>query len=721
MRPLNILLLYNFLPYPRFVSHPRHDPKAVQTLSLPLLTTLKLLEDDLFGYEGAKTALMAFYNPPRKRKRHHDEWDSDLGSEPDSADLENDIDDDEDDLQSSEGPPKRTLRSLRSREPSAKRLSQTPASPSNNEDDKMDIDTSPPPSKRVLRTRQPQRAPYMDDKDELAEEPSRSGDDDDAKYLPVVRSDVVLPKGRPRIRRLQSSRLSRSSGKSLSRPQRQNSSDSDIEFEAPRRSGRATRNRVDMRDDANMDEESFYIDEERPAGVPKVISIREVFEPISPDSPFASVHMDTCHTCGGGRQRGQLIHCQGCSLSYHKNCLGYRSAREHMVTKVGEGDFVLQCRLCINIYRKKDKMAPRFDMCQDCKEPGKSCAAFSAKKTARQEEKLREENDGTDPITPVDKGLINNPSHPLFRCVRCHRGWHIEHLPPAGRSPDQAGSDLRMERLKDYSVDWECTECSLAEQKIHRLVAWRPTEEQVGVVPATAVEDDKKEYLIKWENKSYFHCEWKPGAWVYGVSAATMRNAFYKRDLEQGLMKLSRKDAIPDEFLMADVVLNVKMDSSAPRSRTKHEQFENIGHVRKILVKFQGLGYDDVVWDTPPRESAGKDIWNAFLEAYFDYLEGKYFHSEPQSKIRERVKAYKSAGFEEVEEQPAGLKRGKLMAYQVEGLNWMLRNYHGGRSVVLADEMGLGKTVQVVALVTSLTQDDPKVRRVFLVMREFRN
>jgi SNF2 family DNA or RNA helicase len=133
--------------------------------------------------------------------------------------------------------------------------------------------------------------------------------------------------------------------------------------------------------------------------------------------------------------------------------------------------------------------------------------------------------------------------------------------------------------------------------------------------------------------------------------------------------------------------------------------------VSKIFVKFQGLGYDDVVWDAPPTEDMG-DIYAAFVEAYYEYVEGKYFKFDSQHKIRERVKAYKSEPFEEINEQPAGLKRGKLMGYQLEGVNWLLGNYHNGRSVVLADEMGLGKTVQVVGLVTSLIQDSPRVSHI---------
>jgi hypothetical protein len=39
---------------------------------------------------------------------------------------------------------------------------------------------------------------------------------------------------------------------------------------------------------------------------------------------------------------------------------------------------------------------------------------------------------------------------------------------------------------------------------------------------------------------------------------------------------------------------------------------------------------------------------------------------------------------------------GKMRAYQVEGLNWLIRLYHRGLNGILADEMGLGKTLQVL-------------------------
>ncbi|KAF5010014.1 hypothetical protein FDECE_3793 [Fusarium decemcellulare] len=693
---------------------------------------------DLIALENGKVALSRYNQglgpletesmaATRKRKREpEDEWQSEhesIASDPMEIDEDEKENDDEDEEPvRTRRVPSNPVRRLRSRE-TTKQLSRSPSILIDN-DDLEDLKPASPAPTRFLRTRQPRQTTLTtmsfkngsgsQDQDELLQDPPpASSEEGDEDFMPVI-SDIAPKKGRPNKARNRSKRLQNLSMryKSQSRSQaaaRQNSHDSDIEFEAPRRSSRATRNTTSMLDDALMDEDSFYVVDDRTPGAPKIISVREIFQPLPSDSLFASMHMETCHTCGGSKNRGQIVYCQGCTLSYHKSCLGFRSGREHMVTKVGEDSFVLQCRFCIGVSQKKDANAPKHSMCQGCKREGRASGAFSEKKTSRQEEKLREQNDGVDPITPVSTELINNADLVLFRCVTCHRGWHVDHLPGAGE--DTIGTDLKSERLKDHCIDWQCHECGTAKYKIHRLVAWRPVQKDVmkqTVRPTCSeVKEDDKEYLIKWESRSYMHCTWKPGAWVFGVAAAAMRVSFAKRDAEHDLLKKDEEDAIPDEFVMPDIILNAKMHSSIPKPRTREDELENMSNVSKIFVKFQGLGYDDVVWDSPPTEDTG-DIYASFVEAYYEYVEGKYFKHEPQHKIKDRVRAYKAAPFEELNEQPSGLKRGKLMGYQVEGVNWLLGNYHQGRSVVLADEMGLGKTVQVVGLVTSLIQDSPK-------------
>ncbi|SPN97421.1 related to CHD1 - transcriptional regulator [Cephalotrichum gorgonifer] len=568
-----------------------------------------------------------------------------------------------------------------------------------------------PKRKRPARTLRPRNITGLvpqgrarDDVDELAgdtPQPLASSDDDDDDFQ-IIRSDLNPGPTKGRLRK-RSKRLRSKPTAPLPR-----SRGSSIEFENPRRSGRKTRTMKTMADPTDLD--SFYVSDDKAPSAPKVTAIKEVFKPLPDDSKFAKFHMSTCDVCNHGQSlsRGSLVYCQGCTVTYHKMCIGIRQTREHMVTKVGADDFVLQCRFCIGRARAKDKAAPLQSMCQACRQVGPSCAPFSQKKTSRQEEAIRKENGGEDPITPVRTDLVNNADNVLFRCVGCRRPWHIEHLPTT-RAADSDLKDVKDERLNEYSADFKCTDCSTMRSKIHALVAWRPTK----TAPASnltwsELSEDHKEYLIKWEGRSYYHCTWMPGAWVFGVASPIMRSAFGKRDAQNGLMRQNKEDAIPQEFLLADVILQVRYRKSAPRATSKEEDLARISHVAEIYVKFQGLAYEEVVWDSPPSE--GSATYQAFEAAYIEYVNGVHFESEPSSKIRERVKQFKAKSFKEeveLEARPSGL-RGKLMKYQLQGVNWMLHRYQQEQNAILADEMGLGKTVQVLALISTLVFENPR-------------
>jgi chromodomain-helicase-DNA-binding protein 7 len=51
----------------------------------------------------------------------------------------------------------------------------------------------------------------------------------------------------------------------------------------------------------------------------------------------------------------------------------------------------------------------------------------------------------------------------------------------------------------------------------------------------------------------------------------------------------------------------------------------------------------------------------------------------------------------------------------LEGLNWLINNWHLKRNVILADEMGLGKTAQTISFVNHLVMT-VKVKGPFLII-----
>lgn len=484
--------------------------------------------------------------------------------------------------------------------------------------------------------------------------------------------------------------------------------------EGTRRSGRVGRAIGGMRE-VGEDEEYYKNDLGDSTAAPKFYGAKEIYKELPIDNEFRLRHCQTCDVCqehGDDDEKGHLVYCQGCTISYHQKCLGQRASRDHIVTKIGEEDFVLQCRRCIGVPQKKDRLAPRQGSCFVCHEKGRSCAGFREKKSSAQEQKDREENDGKDPIQEVATDLINNARNILFRCIKCYRTYHMYHLPARADEPsstDLERDQLESERFQEYSEDWLCQDCMDLNAGIDSLVAWRPiNKDKYGVeTPTDEVPEDEKEYLVKFRNLSYFKAVWKPGAWVWGVTATAMRSAFAKRENGYHLPKMTTEIAIPEEYLRVDIVLDVEFlkDTRAPVQGQKRDK-ERIKDVKKAFVKFKGLGYEDAVWEEPP-DSADTDRWGDFKSAYEEWVLGKYVHLPAAQTLEAHLEKVRAKNFEKdvvLNEQPEYVSGGKLMEYQMEGLNWLYYRWHQRQNTILADEMGLGKTIQVIAFLATLQQ-----------------
>ena len=477
--------------------------------------------------------------------------------------------------------------------------------------------------------------------------------------------------------------------------------------EGTRRSERSRNAPVDMRE-LGEDEIPDNISVKESS---KAVGAKENFKGIPEDDDFRLRHNQMCDACeeyGDHREKGVLVLCQGCTISYHQKCLGPRNGRDHLVTKIGEKDFVLQCRRCIEAAKRKDPMAPNQGACSTCGEYGASTWPLRDRKTTVQEQKDREENDGEDPITEVPPQLINNVNNLLFRCVICYRAFHMHHLPAKaedaplnGANEEQIGSD----RFSEYCEDWSCTQCVTAPAEVEGLIAWRPTNEE-SYIPGSSTEmtmENAKEYLVKWRRMSYFKSTWMPGPWVWGVTSGSMRKAFARRDNQNNLLKMNSEDAIPEEYLRVDIVFDVEY-TNVVKVQVEKVDLARIKEVRRTLVKFKGLGYEDVVWEEPPHPE-DTDRWADFKSAYEDWVRGKYIHLPIQQSLSAHLKKTRSQNFESkimMKEQPEALTGGKLMAYQLEGLNWLYYQWHKRQNALLADEMGLGKTIQVIAFLATL-------------------
>ena len=417
---------------------------------------------------------------------------------------------------------------------------------------------------------------------------------------------------------------------------------------------------------------------------------------------------------GDSDEKGQLIFCQGCTTSYHKACLGPRGSRDHLVTKVAENNFVLQCRRCIGLAHAKDRTAPDHGTCSTCNEPGKASKLFRSRLTTRQEQLQREENGGRDPITIVDVPL-DTIANVMFRCAMCQRGWHMHHLPKRHETHQNDRDDedelseqqLAQRRFDSYHRSWICKDCIEQQSQIDVLIAWRPVDLESYIPGCTVemMEEAQKEYLVKWRAHSYFRTTWMSGTWVWGISLGNMRTAFMKK-IENKLPKMTLEDALPEDFFRVDIVFDVRY-TSVVRNSTKEIDLARAKEVDTAYVKYKGLGYEDSIWEKPPSPE-DTERWNDFKAAYGEWVDRHYVSVPSPTTLRRHLQAMRSKDFETAlmkKAQPSLVTGGEMMGYQMEGLNWLYYQWFIGQNAILADEMGLGKTIQLIAFFATLVQD----------------
>ncbi|KAI1978024.1 hypothetical protein LOZ51_005382 [Ophidiomyces ophidiicola] len=423
--------------------------------------------------------------------------------------------------------------------------------------------------------------------------------------------------------------------------------------------------------------------------VSKYHGAREIFDKTLSSSQFRLQHQPICASCSRGENFGRLVPCQGCTDSYHQACLGYRNQRLHLVTKINTGYFILQCRHCLGVANSKDPLVPHLGKCTQCHDTGFFSKPLRPQLTSRQEQMLREENGGIDPITNVDMDMVNNPENVMFRCTTCKRSWHKSHL-----------STMDPNTL-------QCEECENAPGEIESLVAWRPLDLDSYTPGYTSdmLPEESKEYLVKWRKLSFFKVKWMPGPWVWSVTAAVMRKAFNK-STKSLKPCMTTEDATPEEFLHMDIALDIRY-SNVVSNRTRDIDLARIKEVKEVYAKFKGLPYEDAVWERPP-DASDTDRWHSFQAAYNEWVEGNYLAPPNPTQLKHRLSAARSLNFGQSlvkRSQPSILTGGQLMPYQQEGLNWIYFMWFQQKNAILADEMGLGKTIQVIAFFATLVQD----------------
>ena len=171
------------------------------------------------------------------------------------------------------------------------------------------------------------------------------------------------------------------------------------------------------------------------------------------------------------------------------------------------------------------------------------------------------------------------------------------------------------------------------------------------------------EFLVKWKDKSFVHCEWISEDQIVlqeGFSGKNKIKRFWQRQHSPEELE----DPIPIEYTQVDRIL-----------ASGQVEIDGDGVKTMYLVKWCSLPYTDSTWEFAEDFKDDKKI--------DDY---KKFHIMPSTPIPAPLP---SRLWVKMEQSPEYKNNNCLRKYQLEGLNWLIFCWCQGRGSILADEVHL--------------------------------
>lgn len=384
-------------------------------------------------------------------------------------------------------------------------------------------------------------------------------------------------------------------------------------------------------------------------------------------------HQDYCEAC---QQGGEIILCDTCPKAYHLVCL------DPELEEAPEGKW--SCPTCEaegpgGIEQDDDE---HQEFCRVCKDGGE-----------------------------------------LLCCDSCPSAYHTFCLePPLSEIPDG---------------DWRCPRCGCPPLpgKVAKILTWRwsepipedPNNPQASTSKAQPVPQRTREYLIKWKDRSYWHCSWITELQLDVFHPLMFRYYTRKYDMEEPPRFEEQMDEQDSRFLRLKRHRGAH-GNAVDDSKNLEEKFYRYGIkpewlvVHRVinhrtmrdgrtlyLVKWRELPYDQSTW-----EDEGDDIpgLKTTIEYYLDLRantmepglkKGKKKGRRRTKELEDEEKGFVVKRYTAPPDKPTTELRKKyevqpeyfmetgmqLHNYQLEGINWLRYSWANGTDTILADEVSV--------------------------------
>lgn len=208
---------------------------------------------------------------------------------------------------------------------------------------------------------------------------------------------------------------------------------------------------------------------------------------------------------------------------------------------------------------------------------------------------------------------------------------------------------------------------------------------------------DEYEFLIKWQQKAYYHATWETIESLAGVKSVRRLDNYIKKTLAADIRIMNDPDIAPEDKEKWILDREQYIDALDDYKKVERVIGDRPGDEgTEYYAKWKGLFYDQATWEP---SSLVSQIAQSEIDRYINRRREDFKSDTSESNAASR------SPFTPVREQPSYIQNGTLRDFQMTGLNFLAYNWVKGKNVVLADEMGLGKTVQTVAFMSWLRHD----------------
>lgn len=185
----------------------------------------------------------------------------------------------------------------------------------------------------------------------------------------------------------------------------------------------------------------------------------------------------------------------------------------------------------------------------------------------------------------------------LYRCVKCKRLAHYAHL--VGDDEDMSVSEIATHF--QVETDWQCGDCASFTFHVEKILAWRPYPANapktrvLSADPPNYKDNLPREYLVKWDGRSYRRAQWVPHMWLSSTAPAMLKN-FLATGTKAELLPEPYKDEI-----LSDEKEQPTDEAELPAFATKEDSRENSSAPAAKEVSRQPPALVDAEDHIPPR------------------------------------------------------------------------------------------------------------------------